>query len=109
MNETKLAYASPIEKMKQSRSFFFVCSCKCQMTGIGIKKIQKSVMRFEMFVKYVKVTNSRHLPCTLVSQKASIGRQTSAKVTVIPMPQARTKAAVAITIFRNRGVTKTRW
>ena len=47
----RCAYARPMEKMKQRRSFFLVWSCRCQITGIGIRKIQMSVMRLDMFVK----------------------------------------------------------
>lgn len=106
--ECGYAYAKPIEKIKHRRSFFFVCSCKCHITGTGIRKIQMSVMRFEMLVKYVKVTRCRQSPLTLLSQNASMGRQTRAKVTVMPIPHAMMNAAVANTTFRNRGTTKTR-
>lgn len=61
-------YARPMEKMKQRSNFFFTCSCRCQITGIGIRNIQISVMRFEMLVKYVNVTRSRHFPFTSLSQ-----------------------------------------
>jgi len=97
-----------MEKMKQRRSFFFVCSCKCQITGIGIKNIQRSVIRFVILVKYVNVTRSKHFPVTLESQYASSGRQTNSSVTVMPIPQQIINAAVARTIFRKRGTTKTR-
>jgi hypothetical protein len=56
-----------------------------------------SVMRFETLVKYVKVTMVRHSPTTLLFQYDSSGRQTSPRVTVMPIPQAVTKAAVART------------
>jgi hypothetical protein len=61
-------YARPMQKMKLSISFFFVWSCRCHIIGTGIKKIQMSVMRFEMLVKYVKVTMVRQSPFTLMSQ-----------------------------------------
>lgn len=102
------AYARPIEKITESMSFFFVCNCRCQMTGIGIRKIQISVIKFEMLVKYVNVTSSRQFPFTVTSQNASIGRHTSASVTVMPIPHAMTNAAVASTTLRNRETTKTR-
>lgn len=50
-DESGGAYARPIEKMKQRSSFFFTWSCRCQITGIGIRKIQMSVIRFEILVK----------------------------------------------------------
>lgn len=101
-------YARPMEKITHSKSFFFVCNCRCQMTGIGIRKIQISVIKLEMLVKYVKVTSSKQSPFTVASQNASIGRHARARVTVMPMPHAMTNAAVARTTFRKTSTTKTR-
>ena len=44
-------YARPMQKIRLSNSFFFVCSCRCQIMGTGIKNIQMSVIKFEMLVK----------------------------------------------------------
>jgi hypothetical protein len=54
--------------MRLNNSFFLVCSCRCHIIGTGIKKIQMSVIRFEMLVKYVNVTMVKHCPDTLASQ-----------------------------------------
>lgn len=61
-------YARPMQKIRLSSIFFFVCNCRCQIIGTGIKKIQISVIRLEMLVKYVKVTMTKHLPVTFASQ-----------------------------------------
>lgn len=67
-----------------------------------------SVIRFEILVKYVKVTMVRQSPLTLLSQYAFSGRQARNNVTVMPMPHAITNSAVATTAVRKIGWTKTR-
>lgn len=64
----KSTHARPIQKIKVKIIFFFACNWRCQIIGTGMRKIQISVMRFEMFVKYVNVTMTRHFPVTFASQ-----------------------------------------